>query len=241
MTGEVLTKLGRLCREIAGHARAFARQTAADATEALRDRLPWYRKVIDIYELQVFLGDELQAMYAETAALDDRFAGEVERGRHLRRLRERLTAELRGELSRVKKTLAGAYDAATSDRILRHVRRLQPGAAALSEQAGRFHAALVDPALQLPPPAPWVEIDPAALAGSFEEPMDRLDEALAELADSECRLRRARSRKDAALKRLQGFAEEVASFYMSVYRIARHERTSGKSSAHSPPVATAEP
>lgn len=219
-----VTEVLEVCRRLEGRARGAGRRVAGALTERFRHRLP-RRGFVDVYELQLALAGELAAMRARFAAWEDRHESEVERGRRLRRRRDRLATEVRGTLLGLKQALTGAFDGATASRILRPVRRLADAPPQVLRQAERLHATLTDPQLDLPVPEPGVEVDPALAARSFEQPMTGLGETLDALAECQGAVRHAGVRRDEALERLAVFAVKVARLYQALAELAGHERS----------------
>ncbi len=224
MTRKVVTEVLKTCGRLVGHARGAGSMVAAAVSGRYGGRRPGRRGSLGVGELQLALADELAAMQARLVAWDDRCAREVERGRRLRRRRERLQAELRSTLRRLKSSFSGAFDGPTARYLLGPVRRLGGSPAEILEQAERLHATLTDPAVELPPPGPGLEIDLVLAADSFQRPMAGLGETLAELPECESAERHARSRKGEELERLALFAERVARFYSALCELAGHER-----------------
>ncbi len=169
------------------------------------------------------IADRLDALFDELLFWDDRLCGELERGRELRDLRQRVMAELRRELSRVTDLLIAAYGAATVWRIAWVLPPPQQSEA-LQRLAKRLHGALSDPSLELPPARHGMEIDTAELAAVFAAPMGRLGEILDQLAANESAVAHSRSMKKEAQERLGSYAQRVERFLVALSDLGGGDR-----------------
>ncbi len=103
------------------------------------------------------------------------------------------------------------------------MRQLATAPPALQQQAERLHARLSDPALELPPPRPGVEIDLALAAESVVRPADELGRTLAAIADCDAAERHTRARRDEERERLEDFCGKVERFDRALRDLATHE------------------
>lgn len=224
MMDRALLKVGELCRQLSHHGRRLGRRIAAAAAERFRDRLPDSGHGVGLYDYQVLLANELDARYARLVAWHDRRFRDQETLGELRRLRDTAADELRQRLLGVSDALEGSYPPGGLAQVfLRRFRPLPSSSAALLHLAERFHAALIDPRLELPPPRMGVEVDLAVVAGSLEAPLRRLGEAVTELPDAEAAERLSRGQAADALERLRSFAGKVSRYYQALSDLAGDE------------------
>ncbi len=223
---QALTEILTVCRKLVGQARGAGRRVAAAVSDRFGSRPTAGRGFLDVYQLQVAVADELEAMQAGLVACDHRCEQEIERGRALRRDRELSERELRDRLLQLKNGLGGAFDDRAAGEILQPVRQLAAAPAELQQQAEWLHGTLVDPALELPAPMPGVEIDLALVADSLERPAARLGRALAELVECDAAACHARSRRDEEQARLAGFAGTAERFYQALRELVTYSSSS---------------
>jgi hypothetical protein len=220
--------LGKLCRRLASHAMVYAERIARAATEPFSDRLPAGRPFVDLCEYQLFLGENLKALYAEVVELDDLCAHQRSVCRQLRERRDHLTRVLREHFLSVTRALTGSY---CGDAMRLLSKQFSPAPAnprELLSMVERFCALLADPELELPPPQPGVEVDLEEVARSFESPARLLGENLTELLENEAVARLTQSQRSAALERLRSLAGKVARFYEALADVADETRIAGR-------------
>ncbi len=218
-----VSKLGKLCGRLSAFARALGERVAAAAAEPFRERLTACPGFPDLWEFQLLLADKLDTMYRQLLAWDNDLAREIQHGRVLRDLRQRLVSELRQEISRLLDLLNAAYGAAA---VWRSAGVLPPPHQpdALHLMARRFHGVLNDPSLELPPARHGMEVDATELSTVLEAPMGRLGETLEQLAANESAVAHCRSRKTEAQEQLRSYAERVERFYLALADLGGHDR-----------------
>ncbi len=244
MISQAALKLGRRCRRLSGFARSAGRKVAAACSEPflpLRTSPPAPQRaegggrggkdpfsarpefchgLLDLYDYQVCLGDVVELWYVELVELDTDLARAVERGRQLREARGLLSSVLEAGLSALRDTLAGALEPGGVRHLLRSLDRVPRDAAELQPLAERLFDRLIDPALEMPPVRPGVEIDPLAMVRGFETPMRELGATVAELAEVEATVRHLRAKKAEQLERLKLFAGHVERYFVALYDLA---------------------
>jgi hypothetical protein len=213
-----------VCRRIVIHLRGAGRRVAEAVDKKFGGRRGAGGDFIDVRAFQLALAGELEAMRAGLESWVYRCECERERGTGLRRRRDHLELELRNRLLRLKNGLSGAFDEQTAGRLLRPVRQIAAASPALRWQAERLHETLTDPALELPPPQPGVEIDLALVAESVKGPAAALGQTLAAVADCEAAVRHARAQRDGERERLEEFSGRVERFDRALRELAEHVR-----------------
>ncbi len=213
MTTQRISEAFKVCRRLVIRLRGAARRRGRTAAPP---------DVLDLRGLQLALADELEAMRAGLESWDRRCECECERGDGLRRRRDDLAFALRSRLLRLKNGLSGAFDDRTARQLLQPVRQLADAPRALQWQAEELHATLADPALELPPPRPGVEVDLALAAESLERPKAELGQTLAALTDCEAAVRHARARRDEERERLEDLSGKVGRFDRALRALAGH-------------------
>ncbi len=202
MTTQRISEALKVCRRLVIRLRGASRRRGTSAEPPF----------LDLRNFQLAIADQLEAMRAGLESWDNRCECERQRSGGLRRRRDDLELELRNRLLRLKRCLSGAFDDRTARSLLRPVRRLADAPPALQAQAEEQQAAWTDPALELPPPRPGVEVDLTLAAESLERPKAALAQTLAELAECEAAARHARAQRDGERERLEDFSGEVGRF-----------------------------
>ncbi len=222
MTTQRISRALSVCSRLVVRLRGAGRRVALAVSERFGGRRGAGGDFVDVHGLQRALADELEAMRAGLESWAERCEGERERGSALRRHRNDLELELREQLLGLKNGLSGAFDESTARQLLRPVGQLAGSPPALQHQAEQLQANLTDPAFELPPPGPGVEVDLALAAASLEGPKAELGQTLAALADCDAAVRHARARRDEERERLEDLSGKVERLDRSLRDLAEH-------------------
>ncbi|MEM7357412.1 MAG: hypothetical protein AAF657_41750, partial [Acidobacteriota bacterium] len=215
---------------IAGNAGAHAGLMASDLTARWRDRLPEGQEVVDLMQVQICVRDDLRALRREIAEIEHEHLKELESDSAARRIRDAARPELREKLIRIQRLWDGAFGVGTSTKVFGDdVTVIPTDPFPLRRVARIAHERLMDPAMVLPPvPMEGVEIQPLALARSFEEPLERLDEVLDGLEETLPMTSASLERKVRTLDKLQRQAGIAARFLEALYHLAGHDVIAGR-------------
>ncbi len=229
MPYRTVTNARKLASRLAGHSRKHGERVADSATRPYHRLIPDGRRYLDLYEYQIALGETVDEMRQELAAIDDRHARELQSVRNLRELRDAAVADLRESLFQLKQTLEGYFGPGGSHKIFDESPAVPNDPEMLHQLAERIHHNLTNPEFPMPEPTQdGVVVSPRVLASSFEDPRIRLGQFLVWLHDSESESKHTQSSKDAAVEQLEKLNGKVARFFESFYDVAGHERLASR-------------
>ena len=229
-----VTRAGKAGDEIASHSRLHARRVAESATDRYRDRLPEGREFLDLYEYQIFLGEELVELRDELITLDDLHAAALQREHDLRQERRGWVTGVREDLLQLKKTAEGYWGPGASRKLFREAPRVPQDPAALYQFGLRARDTLTDPGFDLEPVQSGVAVNPRMLAAGLEPNLSGLGENMRRLHDAESAAKHTQSQKDEALEKVGVFNGKVIRFYESLFDLAGHPRLASRRRTPSP-------
>ncbi len=215
---------------IAGNALAHAETMASDLTLRWRDQLPAEQEVIDIYQVQMCVRQDLHRMREEIAQIERKHLGLLETESLSRETRDVTIPQLRGKLVGIQNLFDGNFGAGTSTKVFGPlVTTIPHDPFPLRRVANYAHEQLVDPLFGLPPSQlAGVEIQPLDLAKSFEPPLTELDRVLVELEDTLPISNASLERKIQALAELRRQVGIAARFLESLYYLAGHPEVASR-------------
>ncbi len=222
-----VTRARKSAGQFAGHARQHAWWVAVALTERLGGA-PEGQQVLDVNQLQIRIGDELDRMHERLLAHDDEHAGELQTDRELRQHRDRWYAELREIVLQIKSILDAYHGPGASQKVFKEDPRMPMDPAAMYQLTRRIHSTLSDPGFHLPGTQQGVAVNLRVLAQRLEEPMHGLGATLVALDDSQSQTKRTQSQKDALLAETVAFNGDAIRFLEALYALAGHQRLANR-------------
>ncbi len=213
----------------AGNAKAHAARISDDLTARWRKRLPEGQKYVDVYQLQVFLCQDLRAACHRLLEAVDFHLARLAAIREAREQRDAAKSVLRPLLFSVRNLIQDLHGEVGVYMLFNDATEIPEDPYSLRRLARNVVADLRDPKLQLPPPRlEGVTISRRTLAKGIEKPLTQLSDALDEIEDVAPLASQSLEAKHRAHKALDTLNARAARFLEAFYVLAGHDILAAK-------------
>ncbi len=229
MPERTVTRLRKLCGQLAGHSWEHAEKVAAAAAECVR---PWMSEDQEMPDLEHFvlcLAEKLEDFRQRLTAIHNRHRHELQVDRNLRQARDGFAADTRERVLQLRNSLNGLYGAGGATRIFEDSAPIPIDPVALHQYVGHLRDNLGNP--EFPMPEPLQEgfvLDREAAIRDFDAPFQRLGEVLRKLEVAQSASKHSQSLKDQEIAAAAEFTGRVGRFLESLFDLAGFDRLSGR-------------
>jgi hypothetical protein len=243
MYSKMVTQREKSADALSGVLASHTNEAADLFREMLAPHLDEGDSVPDLAQMQILLDRRLATLRRRLVSADRSHFGERKGDSTLRDERDTAVTELVQLLYRLRNIVDRACDGEVCKDLWGLEGTLPRDPAAVRNVTGRVVEQLRDPSFELPEALPGVALDPTPWIALLEEPLERLDQALKQLAQERGETARSQVSKDEALEDYDRAYQATARLFEDLFRLVGMTKLAGKvrDRRRSPPGSGDEP
>ncbi len=224
MPHRMVTQLETDCDNLSAAAGKHNPLISEALTEMWRSNLPKGQKMINLFQLQACLADDLINHRDRLVGVDDALASGLTANRAQESARDSGVEALREKLFQARSTFEGVFGAGSSFKIFEEAPVIPSRPRELRRVAQRVVRNLTTPELKLPPTRQeGVTIDPVKLAQGIQRPLDKMVKALKSLAEKRRDVDQSLQQKGGSMSDLRSMVGRTARFLEALYDLAGYD------------------
>ncbi len=229
MPHRMVTQLEDDCQSLAAAASEHNPLISESVTELWRSDIPKGQKVINLFQLQSCLAADLIHRRDRLVGDDDAVVTRLTLSRVEESERDASGEELREKLFQARSTFEGVYGAGSSFKIFEEAPVIPTKPLELRRLALRVVGNLTSPEFRLPPVREeGVTLDPIKLARGIQKPLDKMDKALAALAQKRRHYDQTLQQKGSSMAGTRATVGRTARFLEALYDLAGYDVLSAR-------------
>ena len=229
MPHRMVTQLEADCQNLAAAASEHNPLISEALTDLWRSSLPKGQKVINIFQIQACLADDLIHRRDRLVGDDDALVTGLTANRVQESERDSSVEELREKLFQARNTFEGIYGAGSSFKIFEEAPLIPIQPRELRRLAKRVVNNLTSPEFQLPPVREdGVTLDPVKLARGIQKPLDAMETAINNLAHKRRQYDQTLQQKGSSMTGVRAMVGRTARFLEALYDLAGYDVLSAR-------------